>query len=125
MKKTIFNVVSILFALLLINGGLNKFLNYMPVPDNLPDELLKDMMALLEINWLMPLVAVAELLGGFLILFPKYRALGTLIVFPVMLGVLLIHCTVAPEGFIIALVIWLIIAWILWENRTKFLQLIK
>jgi hypothetical protein len=125
MKNKIFNIVSVLFGLLLINGGLNKFFNYMPVPENLPEPLIKDSMALLEISWLMPLIATAELIGGLLILFPGTRALGILIVIPVMAGVLLTHLTVAPDGILMALVIWAVIGWIIWENRNKFLQLLR
>ncbi len=125
MKNKIFNIVSVLFGLLLINGGLNKFFNYMPVPENLPEPLIKDSMALLEISWLMPLIATAELIGGLLILFPVTRALGILIVIPVMAGVLLTHLTVAPDGILMALVIWAVIGWIIWENRNKFLQLLR
>lgn len=123
MKNKIFNIVSALFGLLLINGGLNKFFNYMPIPENLPEPLIKDSMALMEISWLMPLIATAELIGGLLILFPRTRALGVLIVIPVMVGVLLTHLTVAPDGIFMALVIWAVIGWITWENRNKFLQL--
>lgn len=125
LKNKIFNIVSVLFGLLLINGGLNKFFNYLPVPENLPDPLIKDSMALMEISWLMPLIASGELTGGLLILFSRTRTLGLLIVFPVMTGVLLTHLTVAPDGLIMALLIWAVIGWIMWENRSKFLQLIR
>lgn len=84
MKNKIFKVISFLFSLLLINGGLNKYLNYMPVPDNLPEALMKDDQAIREISWLLPLVGAAEIIGGFLIMFPKTRAIGALVVFPVM-----------------------------------------
>lgn len=125
MKNKVLNVVSALFGLLLLNGGLNKFLNYMPVPADLPEELIKDSMAIMEISWLMPLVGFAEIVGGMMILFPKTRALGALIVFPVMVGVLLVHLTVAPEGLPIAIVIWIILSWIIWENRKKYIALLN
>jgi len=125
MKNKILNVLAIIFGLLLINGGLNKFLNYMPVPDDLPEGLVKDTIAIEEIVWLMPLIGFAEVLGGLLILFPKTRALGALIVFPVMVGVLLTHTFVAPDGIIIAIVIWAILLWILWENRQKYFPIIR
>lgn len=125
MKKKSLNLLSILFGLLLINGGLNKFLNYMPVPDNLPEALMKDNIGIMEIEWLMPLIGFAEVLGGILILFSKTRALGAIIVFPVMVGVLLTHIFVAPSGLPIALVIWSILAWIIIENRKKYLNLIQ
>jgi putative oxidoreductase len=125
MKKKIFNGFSILFGLLLINGGLNKYLNYMPVPNDLPESLVKDNVAILEIAWLMPLIGFAEIVGGLLILFPKTRALGTLVVFPVMVGVLLTHIFVAPSGLPIAIVIWAILIWIIYENKDKYYYLVK
>lgn len=125
MRTKILNIVSALFGLLLINGGLNKFLNYMPVPDNLPEPLLKDTAAIMEISWLMPLVGFAEVLGGLLIIIPKTRALGALVVFPVMVGVLCTHLTVAPEGLPIALVIWAILLWIIVENRNRYQYILK
>lgn len=125
MKQKILNVLSVLFGLLLLNGGLNKFFNYMPVPKEMPAETMKDFGALMEISWLMPLIAVAEILGGILIMIPKLRALGALIVFPVMVGVLLTHLFVDPNGLPVALVIWAILGWIIYENRAKYLPLIR
>lgn len=125
MQRKILNVLSIIFGLLLLNGGINKFFNYMPVPDNLPEPLVKDNLALMEISWLMPLIATAEIIGGILIIFKKTRALGALIVFPVMVGVLLTHITVARDGLPIALVIWAILLWIIFDNRQKYLNLLQ
>jgi len=125
MIQKILNVLSILFGLLLINGGLDKFFHYMPIPPDLPEALIKDNLAFMEIEWLMPLVGFAELLGGLLILFPKTRALGALVVFPVMVGILLTHIFVAPEGLVIAIFIWVILLWIIFENRSKYFQLLK
>jgi len=125
MKAKILNILSILFGLLLMNGGVSKFFNYMPTPENLPEAVVKDNLALAEISWLVPLIATAELLGGFLILLPKTRALGALVVFPVMVGILLTHIFVAPEGFPIALVIWVILLWIILDNKQKYAALIR
>ncbi len=125
MKKKILNVWSVIFGLLLLNGGLNKFFNYMPVPEGLPEALLRDNEAIAEISWLMPLTGFAETLGGLLILFPKTRALGVLIVFPVMAGVLLTHIFVEPTGLPVALIIWATMIWIIYENREKYLPLVR
>ncbi len=125
MKGKILNVLSVLLGLLLINGGLNKFLNYMPVPEGLPEALVRDNTALLEISWLMPLIGFAEVLGGLFILFRKTRALGVLIVFPVMVGVLLTHIFVAPSGLPVALVIWAILLWIIYDNKQRYFPIVK
>jgi len=78
----------------------------------------------MEIVCLLPLIGFAELVGGFFILFSKTRALGALVVFPVMVGVLVTHLFVAPSDLPIALVIWVILLWIIWEKRNQYLQII-
>ena len=123
--RKIFTVVTVLFALMFINGGLNKFFNYIPVPPDLPVEMVKVNTALMEIVWLMPLIAVVELVGGVLLLIPKFRALGAIIIFPIMVGILHIHATVALSGLPLAIILSLVLLWIMWEDRAKYLQLIK
>lgn len=125
MKKKILMGVSILFGLMFINSGLNKFFNYMPMPENMPEKMMKVMMAYMEIGWLMPLIAVAEITGGILFITSKYRALGAIIIFPVMTGILLTHIITAPTGLPIALVLMAIEIWVIIENREKYLPMIK
>lgn len=125
MKKKILFVVSLLFGLMFINSGLNKFFNYMPMPENLPDDVLQTMTAMMQIKWLMPLVAVVEIIGGTLFITNKYRALGAIIILPVMVGVLLHHITVMPSGLPIALVLMAINIWVIIENREKYLPMVR
>ena len=112
MKSKILTALSAIFGLLLINGGLDKFFHYMPTPEDLNPELIKDFDALVEISWLIPLIAAAETIGGALLIFPRTRALGALIVFPVMVGVLLTHIFVDPSQIIIAIVIMFVIMFV-------------
>ena len=125
MKNKILTVLSVLLGLMMLNGGLNKIFQYIPIPDNLPAELAKDNAALMEISWLMPLIAVAEILGGLLIFLPKTRALGALVLFPVMVGILLTHLFVEPSGAPMALILWAVLLWIIYDNKEKYLPLIK
>jgi uncharacterized membrane protein YphA (DoxX/SURF4 family) len=125
MKKKILFVVSLLFGLMFINAGLNKFFNYMPAPKDLPENMMKDMMAFMEISWLMPLIGLAEIAGGILFITNKYRALGALIILPIMVGILLTHITVAPSGLPVALILCAILIWAMIENRAKYQPLIK
>jgi putative oxidoreductase len=125
MKKKILLVVSILFGLMFINSGLNKFFNYLPVPAGIPEKMMKVMAAFMEIGWLLPLIAVAEIAGGLLFMTNKFRALGAIIIFPVMIGILLTHIFIAPSGLPIALVLLAINLWVIVENRGKYLPMIK
>lgn len=125
MKKTILLVLSVLLGLFLVNAGLNKFFNYMPMPENMPEAIVKDSMAMMEIEWLMPLIAWAEIIGGLLLAIPKTRALGALVIFPVMVGILLTHIFVAPDGLLMAVIMWVVLLWIMIDNKDKYLVLVK
>ena len=123
--KIVKTILFSLFALLFINGGLDKFLHYMPMPTEIAPEQAKDFAAFTEISWLMPLVGLAELVGGLLILIPRFRALGALVLFPIVVGILLVNITVAPDTLPIAGIVALILIWIILDNRHKFLPLIN
>ncbi|NDP27516.1 MAG: DoxX family membrane protein [Flavobacterium sp.] len=125
MKQKILFVVSLLFGLMFINSGLNKFFNYIPVPADLPEKLVKTMKAIMEIGWLFPLVAVAEIVGGILFIFPKFRALGAIIIFPIMIGIILTHLTAEPSGLPLVLVLFAINLWVIFENRNKYFPMVE
>lgn len=125
MKQKILFGVCLLFGLMFINAGLNKFFNYMPMPEDMPESMTKLMAAFMQISWLMPLVAVAEIIGGILFIIPKFRALGAIIVFPVMVGILLTNIINAPSGLPIALVLLAINLWVIFENREKYFPMVN
>ena len=125
MKKKILFGVCLLFGLIFINSGLNKFFNYMPMPKDIPEKMMKIMGAIMEIGWLFPLIAVAEICGGVLFITNKFRALGAIILFPVLVGILLTHILNAPSGLPMAIVLWVIELWVIIENREKYLPMIK
>ncbi|WP_461486018.1 DoxX family membrane protein [Pedobacter sp.] len=117
-------IICVLFGLMFINAGLNKFFNYLPVPE-LPADQLKVMAALMTIPWLMPLLASMEIIGGTLFAIPKTRALGAIVIFPIMVGILLHHLTVAPEGIIMAVILFAINIWIIFDNCGKYELIMK
>jgi uncharacterized membrane protein YphA (DoxX/SURF4 family) len=91
----------------------------------MPEAMVKLTEALMSISWLMPLVAVVEIVGGILFIIPKFRALGAVVIFPIMVGILLTHTINEPSGFPMALVLLLINLWVIFENREKYLPMIK
>jgi uncharacterized membrane protein YphA (DoxX/SURF4 family) len=125
MKSKILFVFSALFGLMFINAGLNKFLNYMPMPEKMPEKLQKTFNAFMQIGWLMPLVGIVEIIGGILFIIPKTRALGAIIVLPVMAGILLINTVTEPSGLPIALVLMAINTWVILENRNKYKPMVQ
>ncbi|WP_026902805.1 DoxX family protein [Pedobacter glucosidilyticus] len=125
MKSKILFILSLLFGLMFINAGLNKFLNYMPMPEDMPESMIKVMVAYTTIVWLMPLVAVVEIVGGILIIIPRFRALAAIMVLPITVGILLTHIFNEPSGLPIALVFFAVNVWLLFECREKYIPMLK
>lgn len=97
----------------------------MPMPADLPEKMVKLNAAFVEIGWLLPLVAIVEIIAGLLFIFTKTRALAAVMIFPIMVGVMLIHTLQAPEGLLIASILFLINIWVIYENRGKYKGLIN
>jgi len=119
-------IVCLLFGLMFINAGLDKFLHYMPMPE-ITEEQKKLFAAFGEISWLMPLVGAVEVIGGLLFIFPKTRALGAIVILPVMVGIVLHNFVKFPTstGITISVVLLLINLWMLIDNRKKYEALIS
>jgi len=124
MKQKVITVRSALFGLLYINGGLDKFFHYMPMPEEMPEKTLQMMKTSKQIGRLITLVGLGEVLGGVLFLFPKTRALGAIVIFPITPGIMASHIHTDPTGLPVALVLFAINIWVLIENRAKFLPMI-
>ena len=125
MKSKILFVLCLLAGLMFMNAGLNKFFNYMPVPKQMPEKMMKVGMAFMEIGWLMPLVGSMEILGGLLLIFPRTRALGAIIIVPVLTGILLANISMAPSGLPIVFALIAVILWVIIDNREKYLPMIS
>jgi uncharacterized membrane protein YphA (DoxX/SURF4 family) len=125
MKSKILFVLCLLTGLMFINAGLNKFLNYMPMPKDMPQSMVKVMQAYMEIGWIMPLVGTAEIVGGLLLIFARTRALGAVVLVPILTGILLANISMAPSGLPIALVLAAIIVWAIIDNWEKYLPMIR
>jgi len=125
MKSKVLFVLSLLAGLMFINAGLDKFFHYMPVPKEMPEKMVKAGMAFTEIGWLMPLVGTIEILGGLLLIFNRTRALGAIVILPVLTGILLAIISMAPSGLPIVFTLIAIIFWIIIDNREKYLPMIR
>jgi uncharacterized membrane protein YphA (DoxX/SURF4 family) len=125
MKNKILFVLCVLAGLMFINAGLNKFFQYMPMPKDMPDKMVKVMMAFGEIGWLMPLVGTFEVIGGVLLIIPRTRALGAVVLVPILTGILLSNISMSPSGLPIVFALIAILAWVIIDNRAKYLTMLQ
>jgi putative oxidoreductase len=124
MKDKILMVLCALFGLGMIVFGATKFIHFMPMPE-LEGEQKTAFMAFGTLKWLMPLVGVIEIVGGLLMAIPKTRALGAIVILPVIVGILLHNITFSPKDLAIPAVFALINAWAIIDSKNKYLPLIK
>jgi uncharacterized membrane protein YphA (DoxX/SURF4 family) len=124
MKNKILQGLTIVFGLIMINAGLNKFFNYMPMPE-LSNEMIAVFTALVTIKWILPLVAVVEILAGILIMIPRFRALASLMLAPIMVGIVVHHLVHDVAGLGLPLALLFIIGWVIWDSRSKYLPLVN
>lgn len=117
--KIVKTILCVLFGLMFVNAGLDKFLHYMPMPE-MPEHLMKLNEAIGSIVWLIPLVGAVELVGGLLFIFPKTRALGAIMILPIMVGIIIHNAVFMPEGLAIAGPFFLINLWIIADNWPKY-----
>jgi len=119
--KILKTILCVLFGLMFVNAGFDKFLHYMPMPEMKPEEM-KLYEAFGSLVWLMPLVGFIEILGGALFIFPKTRALGAIVILPVTVGIFLHNAVFMPGsvGFGIAGVLLLINVWMIGDNWGKY-----
>lgn len=124
MKNKILFGLSLIFGLMMLNAGLDKLFHYMPMPENLSKNLVNTFKAFTAIGWLLPLVGIVEIIGGILFIFPKTRALGAIIILPVMVGIMLTNTVTDTSGLPIALVFFLVNLWAIYDNKEKYSLLI-
>ncbi len=94
------------------------------MPDEMPERAFKMFEAMMEITWLIPLLGVFEIIGGILVIIPRWRALGALILVPIVVGIVLQHLTLMM-GLPMTIIIAAVQLWILLDNRGKYLPLFK
>lgn len=124
MKNKVLLVLCVLLGLMMVNSGLNKLFAYMPEPEFLPEvRLLVD--AFNASGWMMPLIAVVEIVGGILLVPTKTRALGAIVLFPVVVGIFFFHLVQDPSTIAIAIVVLGINVWAIVDNKEKYMPMIQ
>jgi len=121
--KVVKFILCLIFGLMFINAGLDKHLHYMTIPP-MDAEMQKVFDAMVTLKWLTPLVGTMEVLGGLLFIIPRTRALGAIVVFPIIVGITLHNATFMPSGLAIAGPLLAIDLWMIADNWKKYLPII-
>ncbi len=90
MNSTFTKIIRFLLAFILIAIGLNKFLNFIPVPE-LPYEASEFMGSLKATGYILTVLGIFEIIIGLLLLLNKWVAFAVLALVPISVNVLLYH----------------------------------
>ncbi|MDV7186614.1 DoxX family membrane protein [Lutibacter sp. TH_r2] len=121
MNSTVTMIVRLLLAIILLVFGANKFFNFIPM-EAPPEGSFMD--ALIKTGYMMPLIAVSEIIPGFLLLINKWKGLALVWLAPISINIVLFHIafdisTIAPAALVFTLNTFLI--YINWKKfRTLF-----
>lgn len=124
MNEKLITGVRILLGLGLVVFGSNKFLHFMPMPEMSP-EAGSFMGALVATGYIMPIVAVVQILAGLSFLTNKFVPLMAVVLFPIMLNAFLVHAVLDPMGVGGAAVFTLLNITLLWANKSKYQPMLQ
>lgn len=125
MKNKIQFVLCLLAGFLFVFSGANKVFHFVPTPPDLPEKMVKMSQAMMDIVWLMPLLAVVEISAGIMLVIKKVRPLAAIMLLPISIGILLTHTLAEPKGLPIAIFIFVVDVWVIIDNRDKYLPMIQ
>lgn len=125
MRKKILFIISLIFSFIFVSSGLNKFLFFVPDPENMSQDLFYLINSLRNIGWVMPLLGGIEILAGLLFAIPRLQALGAIMIFPITVGILLTHIFTDTGGLPVAIFFITVNLWAILENREKYMPLIN
>ena len=117
-------IIRILFGLILVIFGSNKFLNFMPMPP-MPEAAGAFMGALVDSGYLMTLVALVEIVAGVSILINKYKTLALVILLPVILNAFLFHLFLDLSGIAGSAVALMMNLFLMYANQESYRSLLK
>ncbi len=107
MAKKIVMITAVIYGLMMLVFGLNKLFPFLPMPPPNPEEM-KLFGAFITLKWVLPLVAVTEIVGGILLIVKRTQPLGAIVLLPVMIGIILHHVVHSPGTILMPLVLFAI-----------------
>ncbi|MBE0424108.1 MAG: DoxX family membrane protein [Lutibacter sp.] len=109
----------LLLGLILLVFGANKFLQFMPSPpmEGPPADFFG---ALFATGYMIPLIAITEIVAGVLLLTNKWTGLALVLVAPISVNIVMFHLALAPAGIAAAAVVAVLNVVLIYANWKKF-----
>jgi uncharacterized membrane protein YphA (DoxX/SURF4 family) len=99
--------------------GLNGFLNFMPVPKDLPQDVVTVSMGLMKGGY-MVVVSAAEILIALMLLTNRFVPLALAFLAPIIVGIITFHVATSPQMIGPGIVVLLLELYLAWSYRKAF-----
>ena len=117
-------VIRILVGLLMVVFGANKFLNFMPQPTEIPEQM-GALMGILMNSPFMTIIGVLEVLGGLGLILNKFVPLSLTVLIAVLLNAALFHLFFDPANVVGASVFLVLCLVLVYGYKDRFKSLLS
>jgi uncharacterized membrane protein YphA (DoxX/SURF4 family) len=117
-------IIRILLGLMFLVFGLNGFLNFMPPPKDMPQEVMNVSGALMKGGY-MTVVSGTEVLVAVMLLTNRFVPLALALLAPVVVGILTFHIAIAPATIGPGIVVLVMELYLAWAYRGAFRPMLK
>ena len=122
MKNTVQNIAIWFLAILMVIFGLNKFFGFIPVEPP-ADATAQSFMGAMFTSYLYVIVALAEITGGIMLLVPKTRFMGwLLLLLPIIFNIVgfhIAHDFIGNGIWVLPTILYILISYLQFNNIKK------
>jgi hypothetical protein len=113
-------IARLLMGLVFFVFGLNGFLMFMPMPKDLPPEVMTVMGGFMGTHYLMPLISGTQVVVGALLLANCFVPLALALIAPVVVNIVCYHVFFFRQGLEIAIVVGLLEVFLAYSYRRAY-----
>ncbi|PYK59534.1 MAG: DoxX family protein [Verrucomicrobia bacterium] len=117
-------IVRVLLGLMFLVFGLNGFVNFIPAPKDMPQEIMNVIGALMKGGY-MTVVSGAEVLVAVLLLTNRFVPLALALLAPIIVGIITYHVAMQPATIGPGIVVLLMELYLAWAYRGAFRPMLR
>jgi uncharacterized membrane protein YphA (DoxX/SURF4 family) len=117
-------ILRILLGLMFLVFGLNGFLNFIPAPKDMPQEVIQVLSGLMKAGY-MTVVSGAEVLIAIMLLTNRFVPLALALLAPIVVGIITFHVAVAPATIGPGIVVLVMEVYLAWAYRGAFRPMLQ
>lgn len=112
-------IARVLLGLMFLLFGLNGFLNFIPVPKDIPENIMRVSGSLME-GGFFTVVSAVEVIVAVLFLINRFVPLALALLAPIIVGILTFHIKMQPATIVPGIIVAILELYLAWSYRSAF-----